>query len=100
MQMMARLAWLGVWAVLLVSIPAVGQPVRDFAGTVVVISANRLTVKNRMGDQRAFAGGPQTRVSGRRSAWAEIGKGDHVVVSWSLDDRPVRARRVRVTGTR
>jgi hypothetical protein len=100
MRSTARLAWLGVWAILFVSLPAVGQPVRDFAGTVVAVSGKRLTVENRMGDRRAFAGGPKTPVSGSRSAWAEIGKGDRVVVSWSLDDRPVRARRVRVTGTR
>ena len=79
--------------------PAAAQA-RDFAGTVVAISANRLTVQNRMGDRRAFAGNARTPVSGKVDAWGRIKKGDRVVVSWSLDDRPVRARHVRVTGSR
>lgn len=100
MQIIARLAWLGVWVVLLAPLPAPGEPVRDFAGTVVAMSGKQLTVENRMGDRRAFTGGPKTPVSGARAAWGEIGKGDRVVVSWSLDDRPARARRIRVTGIR
>jgi hypothetical protein len=100
MQIAVRLARVGVWAVLLVSLPATGQPARDFAGTVVAVSGKRLTVENRMGDARSFAGGAKTPVSGTRSAWGEIRQGDHVVVSWSLDDRPAKARRIQVTGSR
>jgi hypothetical protein len=100
MQIAARLAWLGVWAVLLSPLPAATQAVRDFAGHVVAVSGKQLRVENRMGDRRAFAGGAKTRVSGKRRAWGNIAKGDHVIVSWSLDDRPAKALRVHVTGSR
>lgn len=100
MQIATRWVGLGLGAVLLLAWPAAGQPVRDFAGQVVAISGKRLTVENRMGDKRAFAGGGKTPVSGARRGWGEIEKGDRVVVSWSLDDRPAKALRVRVAGGR
>ena len=98
MQIATRWACVGLGALLLL-LPAAGQT-RDFAGQVVAVSAKRLTVENRMGDKRAFVGGAKTPVSGTRRAWGELQKGDRVVVSWSLDDRPAKARRVRVTGSR
>ena len=100
MQIARRWVWLGLGAVLFLASPATGQAVRDFAGQVVAVSGKRLTVENRMGDTRAFAGGGKTPVSGARGGWGDLQKGDRVVVSWSLDDRPAKALRVRVRGGR
>jgi hypothetical protein len=97
---MARSFRLGLLAVLIAAAPAAGQPLREFAGDVAAVSGKSLAVENRMGDRRSFAGGGKTPVSGARTRWADLQKGDRVIVSWSLDDQPAKARRVRVTGTR
>jgi hypothetical protein len=69
---------------------------RDFAGRVKKISGKRVTVENRMGDRRSFVRGEKTRVRGGRSSWEGLRPGDEVIVDWHLEDRPARARRVRV----
>jgi hypothetical protein len=69
---------------------------RDFAGKVREVSKKRVTVENRMGDRRSFVRGEKTKVRGGRSSWEGMRPGDEVIVDWHLEDRPARARRVRV----
>jgi len=69
---------------------------RDFAGKVREVSKKRVTIENRMGDRRSFVRGEKTKVRGRRSSWEGMRPGDEVIVDWHLEDRPARARRVRV----
>ncbi len=69
---------------------------RDFAGRVKKVSEKGVTVENRMGDRRSFVRGKKTRVRGGRSSWEGLRPGDQVIVDWHLEDRPARARRVRV----
>jgi hypothetical protein len=69
---------------------------RDFAGRVKAVSEKRVTVENRMGDRRSFVRGKKTRVKGGRRTWEGLRPGDEVVVDWHLEDRPARARGVRV----
>ena len=69
---------------------------REFAGVVVSVSGSALSVENRMGDRRSFAGSGATRVGGAKKSWQALAKGDPVIVYWDLRDEPVRAHRVRV----
>jgi hypothetical protein len=69
---------------------------RDFAGRVKAVSEKRVTVENRMGDRRSFVRGKKTQVKGERRSWQGLRPGDEVVVDWHLEDRPARARGVRV----
>lgn len=98
-----RASWLracAVAAVLAAAAPAPAEDLREFAGTVTQASGASLTVENRMGDRRRFQGGGDTQVTGARSRWQELRAGDSVLVAWSIEDKPVRARRVRVLGGR
>jgi hypothetical protein len=87
-------------AVIVAALVSVGAPAladhRDFAGRVKKVSEKRVTVENRMGDRRSFVRGKKTPVRGGRSSWEGIRPGDQVIVDWHLEDRPARARRVRV----
>jgi len=69
---------------------------RDFAGKVREVSKERVTIENRMGDRRSFVRGKKTKVRGTRSNWEGMRPGDDVIVDWHLEDRPARARRIRV----
>lgn len=85
-------------AVALLAAGPAGADHRDFAGRVKKVSKKRVTVENRMGDRRSFVRGEKTRVRGGRSSWDGLAPGDEVIVDWHLEDRPARARRVRVIG--
>jgi hypothetical protein len=69
---------------------------RDFTGKVREVSEKRVTIENRMGDRRSFVRGKKTKVRGGRSSWEGMRPGDEVIIDWHLEDRPARARRVRV----
>jgi hypothetical protein len=88
----ALVAWLG----LLIAAPPASADHRDFAGKVKKVSGKRVTIENRQGDRRSFVRGKKTKVRGGRSDWSGIRPGDEVIVDWHLEDRPARARRVRV----
>jgi hypothetical protein len=92
----ALLLSLGLAAPALAGPPAGRTDHRDFAGKVSKVSRKRVTVENRMGDRRSFVRGEKTRVRGGRESWDGIRQGDEVIVDWHLEDRPARARRVRV----
>jgi hypothetical protein len=69
---------------------------RDFAGKVKGVSSKDVTVENRRGDRRSFVRGKKTKVRGGAGSWEGLRPGDEVIVDWHLEDRPARARRVRV----
>ena len=69
---------------------------RDFPGKVREVLKDRVTVENRAGDRRSFVRGKKTKVRGSRSKWEGMRPGDEVIVDWHLEDRPSRARRIKV----
>lgn len=69
---------------------------REFPGKVREVSKDRITVENRAGDRRSFVRGKNTKVRGSRSSWDRVRPGDDVIVDWHLEDRPSRARRIKV----
>jgi hypothetical protein len=85
-------------ALLLIAVPAAADPAghRDFPGKVSKVSKERVTIENRQGDRRSFVRGKKTKVRGTRNDWDGIRPGDQVIVDWHLEDKPARARRVRV----
>ena len=93
-----KLVTVALAALLLValpSLPATGQT-RDFAGQVASVSGGTLVVENRTGDKVSFKRSEQTRVTGARSSWGALAKGDRVTVRWKLSDSPRVAREVVV----
>jgi hypothetical protein len=98
--MRVRARQLGAALCAVVGIALAGSPTaadhRDFAGKVSKVSKKRVTIENRQGDRRSFVRGTKTKVRGRRSDWDGIRPGDKVIIDWHLEDRPARARRVRV----
>ena len=66
---------------------------REFTGVVERAGGKKLVVENRMGDSVAFARIEATQVTGRKSSWGELAKGDRVTVSWN---KKRQAHRVRV----
>ena len=86
-------------ALLVIAAPAGSDPAadhRDFPGKVSKVSKERVTIENRQGDRRSFVRGNKTKVRGTRDHWDGIKPGDQVIVDWHLEDKPARARRVRV----
>ncbi|HVH07010.1 MAG TPA: hypothetical protein VNE71_13520 [Myxococcota bacterium] len=88
------------WSITLLALVLIGAPAaadhRDFAGKVSKVSKKRVTIENRQGDRRSFVRGEKTKVHGTRRDWDGIRPGDQVIVDWHLEDKPARARRVRV----
>jgi hypothetical protein len=89
-------ALVAVIGLVLAGTPAAADPHRDFPGKVSKVSKKRVTIENRQGDRRSFVRGEKTKVRGHRSEWDGIRPGDKVIIDWHLEDRPARARRVRV----
>jgi hypothetical protein len=58
---------------------------REFAGRVVSIGAQSITVKDRRGETATFQRGDTTVVEGKGS-WEAIAPGDRVLVRWKLGD--------------
>ena len=58
---------------------------REFAGRVVSISAQSITVKDRRGETATFTRGAETAVE-RKESWEAIAPGDEVLVRWKLGD--------------
>jgi hypothetical protein len=62
---------------------------REFAGRVVSVSPQSITVKDRRGNAVSFARSAQTAVDGK-SGWEAIAAGDQVIVGWKLGDGTAR----------
>jgi hypothetical protein len=99
-QTIRRLSpWLLVLAltVLLAGSAGAEGPRKDFMGLVQKISKKELLVDNRMGDKLKFKPAKQVPVSGEgREKWDDIKKGDWVVVTWEMFDKPRVAYEVKV----
>jgi hypothetical protein len=91
-------AALAVGLVLALGAVPAGADHRDFTGKVKGVSKRGVTVENRQGDRLSFVRGKKTKVRGGPGSWEGLRPGDEVIVDWHLEDRPARARRVRVIG--
>jgi hypothetical protein len=69
---------------------------RDFSGKVTEISADKMVIDNRRGDQVAFRRAATTTVTGAKTSWQAIEVGDRVSVSWKMVDKPRVAHKVVV----
>lgn len=98
-RQLAALVAVGLFSALVLPLPAAADH-RDFTGKVSKVSKKRVTIENRQGDRRSFVRGKKTKVRGSRSSWEAIRPGDELIVDWHLEDRPARARRVRVVPPR
>jgi len=70
-----------------------------FGGTVTVISANQLTIKNAKGDSKTFLRTDTTIVvtgRGDKATWSEIEVSSHVRVRYETRDGKLYARRVHI----
>ena len=88
-----------ILAVVLAAGPASADDLREFVGRIQSVSADRVEVRNRSGDQRKFKHTQRTRVSGKRKRWSDLRAGDSAIVSWALEDDPVECRRIEVLST-
>jgi hypothetical protein len=87
---------LGALALLCASlaVPLVASAqMREFTGVVERAGGKKLVVGNRMGDSVTFSRIASTKVTGIKSSWGELAKGDRVTVSWT---KKRAAHRVRV----
>ena len=91
--------WLLVAALALFLASAAGAegPRKEFKGLVQKVGKRELMVDNRMGDKLKFQPAKDVTVSGEgKSSWAEIKKGNWVVVTWEMFDKPRIAYEVQV----
>jgi hypothetical protein len=75
--------------------PALAQT-RDYTGQIASVGGGSLVVDNRSGDEVTFRRTDETRVTGARSSWGALAKGDRVTVRWKLGDNPRKAYEVVV----
>ena len=81
------------------ALPGAAQT-RDFTGVVENAGANSLTVGNRMGDSVRFTKVDGTKVTGKRSSWGAIEKGDPrdgLLEGWAQGLGGARARHGALT---
>lgn len=72
-------------------------PRKEFKGLVQSVSDKELMVDNRMGDKLKFKPAKDVPVSGEgKESWDQIKKGDWVVVTWEMFDKPRVAYEVKV----
>ncbi len=69
---------------------------REFKGKVDRINKKEIIVDNRMGDKLKFKKVDETTVEGERDDWKKVKKGQWVVVSWKMMDKPRKAYKVLV----
>ncbi len=90
---------LALAAVLLASGAATADgPRKEFYGVVQKVSPKDLLVDNRMGDKLSFRKVGDTTVAGEgKGSWNDLKKGDWVIVTWEMFDKPRKAYEVKVT---
>jgi hypothetical protein len=73
-------------------------PRKDFGPAVIQkVSGNELMVDNRMGDKLKFKPAGEVPVSGEgKTSWGELKRGDWVLVTWEMFDKPRIAYEVKV----
>ena len=94
-----RTALLAIAALVLpLALPSVASAqTREFTGKVDKISKKgKLIVDNRKGDKVSFAKVDTTEVTGEKTEWKDVKKGDWVTVSWKMIDKPRKAYKVHV----
>ena len=69
---------------------------REFKGKVDRISSKEVIVDNRMGDKLKFKKLDETTVEGEKQDWKKLKKGEWVLVSWKMMDKPRKAYKVVV----
>jgi hypothetical protein len=69
---------------------------REFSGKVAEISGDELVITNRQGDRVSFRRSGATTVTGAKTSWQAIDRGDSVSVSWKMVDKPRIAYKVVV----
>jgi len=84
--------------VLPLALPSVASAqMREFTGKVDKISkSGKLIIDNRKGDKVSFVKIDSTEVTGEKTEWNKIKKGDWVTVSWKMIDKPRKAYKVHV----
>ena len=73
-------------------------PRKPFGPAVIQkVSKKELMVDNRMGDKLKFKAGKDVPVSGEgKTSWDDLKRGDWVIVTWELFDKPRIAYEVEV----
>ncbi len=69
---------------------------REFSGKVSEISGDQMVIVNDRGDRVSFRRSAATTVTGVKSSWQAIEKGDWVSASWKMVDEPKVAYEVVV----
>ncbi|MBW2290011.1 MAG: hypothetical protein JRG80_04125 [Deltaproteobacteria bacterium] len=98
-RMVRRTALFAILALLLpIALPSVASAqMREFTGKVDKITKKgKLIVDNRKGDKVSFVKIDTTEVTGEKTEWGKINKGDWVTVSWKMIDKPRKAYQVNV----
>ena len=91
--------WLLALAVgtFLTTVASAEGPRKEFKGLVQKISKKELMVDNRMGDKLKFKPAKDVTVSGEgKESWDQVKKGNWVVVTWEMFDKPRIAYEVKV----
>ena len=94
-----RTALLAIAALVLpLALPSVASAqMREFTGKVdKITSKGKLIVDNRKGDKVSFVKVDDTEVTGEKTEWKDVKKGDWVTVSWKMIDKPRKAYKVNV----
>jgi hypothetical protein len=98
-RMVRRTALFAILALLLpIALPSVASAqMREFTGKVDKISKKgKLIVDNRKGDKVSFEKIDTTEITGEKTEWSKIKKGDWVTVSWKMIDKPRKAYKINV----
>jgi hypothetical protein len=92
-----RMALLSILALVLpLALPSVAAAqMREFTGKIDKING-KLIVDNRKGDKVSFVKIDTTEVTGEKTSWDDLKKGDWVAVSWKMIDKPRKAYKVQV----
>ena len=69
---------------------------RQFKGKVDRINKKEIIVDNRMGDKLKFKKLDETTVEGEKQEWKKLKKGEWVLVSWKMMDKPRKVSKVVV----
>ena len=90
-----RLGALALLCASLVLPLAASAQMREFTGVVERAGGKKLVVGNRMGDSVGFSRIEGTKVTGTKSSWGDLAKGDRVTVSWQKNRQAHRVRVLR-----
>ena len=99
-KIVRRTALFAILAMVLpLALPSVASAqMREFSGKIDKISnkSGKLIVDNRKGDKVSFVRIDTTEVSGEKTEFDKIKKGDWVTVSWKMIDKPRKAYKIQV----